>query len=121
LSGSRSLAEAEIASRESLKDRVFPFEGDLSVEALDKACVATAGEYAAQFLNAQAAVEFCIPALGHVEAGGEFPALPAGNPRNNISDHFENFLPSKLIAKGIHYRRQKTSFDLTPLQNSGLI
>jgi hypothetical protein len=37
-----TLAKAEIASRISLKDGVFAFERDLSVEALDEGCVAAA-------------------------------------------------------------------------------
>ena len=116
---------------------MFALEPDLSVESLDEGCVAIAGKYAAQFLDAQAPVEFCIPALRHVEvqnafvliqnvqlqrvvsapglngsclglqivptqASGEFPTLPACNPGNNIPDDFQNLVPSKPIAQGIH-------------------
>jgi hypothetical protein len=55
------------------------------------------------------------------EGGGNLPALPARNLGNDIPDHFENFLPIKLLAKGFDDRREKTSFDLTPLQNPDLI
>jgi hypothetical protein len=51
---------------------VFPFERNVSVEALDEGCVAIAGEYAPKFLDAQAAIEFCIPAPGHVEIQNAF-------------------------------------------------
>ena len=51
---------------------MFAFERNLSVKALDEGCVATAGEYAAKFLDAQAAIEFCIPAPGHVEIQNAF-------------------------------------------------
>jgi hypothetical protein len=69
---SRTLAEAEIASRGPLKDSVLAFERDLSVEALDEGGVAAAGEYAAKFLDPQAAIQFCIPALRHVEIQNTF-------------------------------------------------
>ena len=51
---------------------MFPLERDLSVETHDEGRVAIAGENAAKFLDAQAAVEFGIPALGHVEIQNAF-------------------------------------------------
>jgi hypothetical protein len=51
---------------------VFPFERDLLVEPLDEGSVAIAGKYAAQLFDAQAAVEFRIPAPGHVEVQNAF-------------------------------------------------
>jgi hypothetical protein len=61
----------------------FAFERNLSVK--DEGCVATAGKYGS-----------LLPK--RVASSTTLPACDFGD---NIPDHFENLLPSKLIAKGV--------------------